>query len=86
MISSCVCACALRGLQRVSDPLELELKVVVSHLMWVLETEPRSSGRESSAPNHWAVSLFLHFLLNELKSKVLAKIRCRQIGQWKGGI
>ena len=25
--------------------LELELQVVVSHLTWVLETEPRSSGR-----------------------------------------
>lgn len=30
--------------------LELELQTVVNHLTWVLETEPRTSGRASSAP------------------------------------
>lgn len=36
----------------VSDPLELELKAVVSYLMWVLGIEPGSSGRAKSALNH----------------------------------
>ena len=29
------------------DPLELELQLVVSHLMWMLGTELRSSGKTS---------------------------------------
>lgn len=36
--------------KRVTDLLELELQTVVS-AMWVLEIEPRSSGRATSARN-----------------------------------
>lgn len=34
------------------DPLGVELQVVVSHLIWTLETEPWSSKRAASASNH----------------------------------
>lgn len=37
------------GQKRASDPLELELEKVVSHLIWVLATEPGSSVRGVSA-------------------------------------
>lgn len=33
----------------VLDSLELELQIVVSYTMWMLETEPRSSGRATNA-------------------------------------
>lgn len=36
----------------IGSPGVLELQVVVSNLMWVLETEPRSSVRVLSAHNH----------------------------------
>lgn len=36
--------------------LELELQVVVSHLIWVLGIEPGSSRRESNALNHQTIS------------------------------
>jgi hypothetical protein len=35
---------AYRGQKRASNPLELEIQRLMSHL-WVLEIEPRSSGR-----------------------------------------
>jgi hypothetical protein len=31
--------------------------------MWLLEIEPRSSGRADSALNHWSISAVLFFLL-----------------------
>jgi hypothetical protein len=34
--------------KRVFDPLELEALVVVSHLIWVLKTEPQSSAKQQS--------------------------------------
>lgn len=37
---------------RRSDPLQLELEVVVTHPKGVLETELGSSGRRESALNH----------------------------------
>ena len=42
---------ALGGQKRVLDILELQLQVVVSHLMWVLETKLRSSTRTINALN-----------------------------------
>lgn len=33
------------GQKRISDTLKLKVDVVVSYLMWVLETEDRSSTR-----------------------------------------
>lgn len=47
---------ACGGQKRSLDPLELELQMVVSHLMWVLQTEPRSSAEAASAMNNWAIS------------------------------
>jgi hypothetical protein len=46
-----VCTQCCGDQRRTSDPLELELQVVVA-TMWVLRIEPRSSGRPASAPNH----------------------------------
>lgn len=43
--------------QRCRIPLELELQVVVSHLVWVLGIKLRSRGRAVHAPNFGAVSL-----------------------------
>ena len=40
-----------RGQKRASEPLELELQMVVSFLMWVLGTELKSSGQAGSALN-----------------------------------
>lgn len=48
----CACACPMevrRGLER----LELRLQVVVSCLMWVLDTELGSSARAASVLNAW---------------------------------
>lgn len=49
---------ANRGQKRAFSLLELELQVVVSSLMWVLGTEPKSSVSSASALNlnHWANS------------------------------
>lgn len=50
-IHTCLCAYiphvynAFSGQKRISDPLELELEVVVRPLIWVLKR--RSSGKES---------------------------------------
>ena len=41
----------------VSDLLELELQVIVSHLTWVLGAEFRFSARVVCDPNHWDISL-----------------------------
>lgn len=46
-----VSAGILRGQKMALDLLELELKVV-SHLIWVLGIEPRSSVRAASTLNH----------------------------------
>ena len=48
----CECLLSRQAIGKASDPLELELQLVVT---WVLEIEPRSSGRTSSVVNHWAV-------------------------------
>jgi hypothetical protein len=48
-----------------SDPLELELKIVISH-MWVLGIEPGSSGRKASVLNLQAMSPDWTFLRETL--------------------
>lgn len=47
---------AHRGQKRIPDLLELELAVIVSHLMWVLRTECRSS-RKTEMPITTELSL-----------------------------
>ena len=42
--------------QRLSEPTELELQVVVSHKTWVLGTNPKSCGKASSASSFVAIS------------------------------
>lgn len=58
VICICVCLCVVcalrcRCLERseVSDPLELELQVVVNHAVWVLGTKLGSFARAVSALN-----------------------------------
>jgi hypothetical protein len=41
----CMCACIGGDQKRALNPLALEFQVVVSHLMWILGTELRSSAR-----------------------------------------
>lgn len=48
--------------QRCRIPLELELQVVVSHLVWVLGIKLRSCGRAVHAPNFGAISLAPYLL------------------------
>lgn len=57
----CVCLCTASvcthvsvcgGQKKMSDPLEVELHVVVSYLTWVLRTEPRFSERAVNTLNH----------------------------------
>lgn len=43
--------------KKVMDPLELKLQAVVTHCMWVLGTELRSSGKSASTLNHDATSI-----------------------------
>ena len=49
---------ALRGQKEVSEPLGLDLQIVVSHTR-LLGTEPGSFGRTASTLNHWVISLTL---------------------------
>lgn len=41
----CICMLGLEEKPEASDPVELELQAVVSHLVWVPGMELRSSGR-----------------------------------------
>lgn len=51
---------ATRG--RGSDPLELELQMVVSHEIWESRIEPLSFARAINTPNHlWVLSILLIF-------------------------
>lgn len=61
------CICKLRCLWRpeVYDSLELWLKAVVSHWMWVLRVELGSSARAVGALDLWAISLVLKFHFHE---------------------
>lgn len=43
---------AKRGQKMASDPLELELQVVVRYLVWVLKLNIGCSGKASSPLNH----------------------------------
>lgn len=60
---ACVCMCVVVGMYKgvpvgdprrpgMSEPPELELKAVVTYLVWVQGIEPGSSGRVASALNH----------------------------------
>jgi hypothetical protein len=53
------------GQKRVSDPLELELQVFVSHPIGVLGTLFRDSVRAASLFNHWAIYPPTRFTLKE---------------------
>jgi hypothetical protein len=44
-----------KGQMRVSDPLELELQMLCAFL-WVLGSQPGSSGKAASDVNHWVQS------------------------------
>jgi hypothetical protein len=46
---------AHRSQKRVSDNLQVELQVVVSHLLWILGTKLRSSRRAMCILNSWAI-------------------------------
>jgi hypothetical protein len=61
------------GDRRVSDPLELELVVVDSHLIQMLRTELRPCVEVESIPNHWAISPApcSHVFLLEIKPILL---------------
>lgn len=48
--------CLCRGERMVSDCLDLELQLVVSHLTWVPGTQLRSSVREVYALSRWATA------------------------------
>lgn len=43
---------AYKGQKKASDPLEMALQAIVSHLTWVLGTEFQSSTRASSVLIH----------------------------------
>lgn len=58
-VNMCHVNAGASGSHRASGPLELELKVFVTCLIWVLETKFQSAGRVASAAcssNGWAVS------------------------------
>lgn len=49
--------------KKVLNPLELELHMVVGHLMWLLGTKLGCSARKASALNHGAISSAPRFSL-----------------------
>ena len=79
----CVCMCVYMSLctpyeyrchkrpkEVTSDSVELELRTVVSCLIWVLGMEPRSTVKEPRALNHQAVSPALTVLFHSGLPKV----------------
>lgn len=61
MYVTCVGACG--GLKRVSDSIELVLQAVLSHLIEMLRTELRSSGRAVCFTGESPLSLNLFLLI-----------------------
>ena len=66
------CTGAQGSQKRMSRPLELELKVSVTHLAWLLGTKVRSSARAVYSLNHciispvpwnWLIKRFSYFIL-----------------------
>ena len=55
-------------------PLELELQVVVSQLMWVLAFKLRSSGRAANTFGHWSLSSVSKSLISNRSERVNFKI------------
>ena len=77
----CVCACthlsagAFRGQSMRFSP-ELELQVVVSHLMWMLGTKLRSSGKAAMLlTTESSLQFFVKFLNDENQIKSSEMIR-----------
>lgn len=68
-VSACICAphacSAHRSQRRESDSLTLELQMVVTHHIWMLEIEHQSFGNMISALSGRAVSLALCIFLNK---------------------
>lgn len=60
----CVCvrlhSSAQRGQKRASDPLELELEVIMNFSTWVLGIKLRSTWRTAGPLNHYVISLVPH--------------------------
>lgn len=67
-VSACVCVPHARsdhrGQRRESDFWNLELQMVVTYHIWVLEIEHQSFGNIISALSGWAVSLAPWIFLN----------------------
>lgn len=57
------CVGVFHGSQRMSDSLKFELYVVMSCVMWMLETEPASFARAVSALDHRTFSPVPSFIL-----------------------
>lgn len=83
----CVCVCVLwvyvyvckcTWKPEASDPLQLELQMVVGRLTWVLGTEPEFSGRAASALSCWAISpaSCISFLLLILNNWIWVEMLC----------
>lgn len=49
------CRCFQRP-ERVLDALKLDLQAIVSHPVWMLQTEPSPFTRAVLIPNYWAIS------------------------------
>ena len=71
-VCMCTCVCRYPQSHKALDILEL----LLSQLMWVLGTEPRSSARTPSALNHWASSPASHILFIQVPS-ILPEIKSR---------
>ena len=52
-----MCMGASRGQKKLSDPLNLELQVIIGYLMWVLGIELWFSGRVVSVLSHGVISI-----------------------------
>lgn len=64
MWGECVYECKWpKGQKGASGPLQLELQIVVSSLVWVLGTDLQFFARVEHAFNHWANSIASHFNL-----------------------
>lgn len=63
---------AFGGQQRATDILALVLQAVASYLMWELEIERGSSGKEQSSPNYTPISPALFGLILDTGSVSVA--------------
>lgn len=83
-IFNCVYVCLCVGmhvwvqLPAEARGVELELQVVVSHLMWELETEPGSPRRVEHALNCRIISPVLHYFVCIICIQISVYIICIQ--------